>query len=85
MLPFSRSETESLATLIRSKRPAAEPVSEDGVFCVVCWKSPRCVMLRPCRCLCLCNECRSALALRNFDHCPCCRRSVIGYSRVYAV
>ncbi|KAJ2881310.1 hypothetical protein H4R27_004168 [Coemansia aciculifera] len=85
MLPFSRSETESLAALIRSKRPAAEPVSEDGVFCVVCWKSPRCVMLRPCRCLCLCNECRSALALRNFDHCPCCRRSVVGYSRVYAV
>ncbi|KAJ2840421.1 hypothetical protein FBU31_000428 [Coemansia sp. 'formosensis'] len=87
LLPFSRTETESLAALIRSKRPASvvEPVNEDGVFCVVCWKSPRCVMLRPCRCLCLCNECRSALALRNFDHCPCCRRSVIGYSRVYAV
>ncbi|KAJ2491780.1 hypothetical protein IWW37_001979 [Coemansia sp. RSA 2050] len=87
LLPFSRTDTESLAALIRSKRPAGttEAASEDGVFCVVCWKSPRCVMLRPCRCLCLCNECRSALALRNFDHCPCCRRSVIGYSRVYAV
>ncbi|KAJ2031637.1 hypothetical protein IWW57_000618 [Coemansia sp. S610] len=87
LLPFSRTDTESLAALIRSKRLADtnEAVGEDGVFCVVCWKSPRCVMLRPCRCLCLCNECRSALALRNFDHCPCCRRSVIGYSRVYAV
>ncbi|KAJ2867741.1 hypothetical protein GGH94_000615 [Coemansia aciculifera] len=89
MLLLSRTETESLAALIRSKRPAAEPVSEDGVFCVVfcvvCWESPRCVMLHPCRCLCLYNECRSALALRNFAHCSCCRRSAVGYSRVYAV
>ncbi|KAJ2745707.1 hypothetical protein GGI19_006476, partial [Coemansia pectinata] len=30
MLLLSRTETESLAALIRSKRPAAEPVSEDG-------------------------------------------------------
>ncbi|KAJ2453426.1 hypothetical protein GGF42_003812 [Coemansia sp. RSA 2424] len=87
-MPFARAETESLAALIRSKRPmdgSSADVGEDCVYCVVCWKSPRCIMLRPCRCLCLCNECRAALALRDFDHCPCCRRTVVGYSRVYAV
>ncbi|KAJ1735421.1 hypothetical protein LPJ72_001889 [Coemansia sp. Benny D160-2] len=57
----------------------------DAALCVVCWANTRCVMLRPCRCLCLCNECRVALVARNFDHCPCCRRGVAGYSRVYAV
>ncbi|KAJ2664921.1 hypothetical protein IWW48_000535 [Coemansia sp. RSA 1200] len=57
----------------------------DAALCVVCWANTRCVMLRPCRCLCLCNECRVALVARNFDHCPCCRRDVAGYSRVYAV
>ncbi|KAJ2908764.1 hypothetical protein GGI21_002558 [Coemansia aciculifera] len=86
-MPFGRAESESLAALIQSRRlgEGSANGSEDGVFCVVCWKSPRCVMLRPCRCLCLCNECRAALALRDFDHCPCCRRVVVGYSRVYAV
>ncbi|KAJ1665430.1 hypothetical protein IW140_003400 [Coemansia sp. RSA 1813] len=59
--------------------------SGDAILCVICWANTRCVMLRPCRCLCLCNECRAALAARNFDHCPCCRRDVAGYSRVYAV
>ncbi|KAJ2747477.1 hypothetical protein GGI20_000466 [Coemansia sp. BCRC 34301] len=87
-MPFACAETESLAALIRNKRLAdgsANAGEDDGVFCVVCWKSPRCIMLRPCRCLCLCNECRAALALRDFDHCPCCRRTVVAYSRVYAV
>ncbi|KAJ2845945.1 hypothetical protein GGI22_006396 [Coemansia erecta] len=59
--------------------------SESEAMCVVCWANTRCVMLRPCRCLCMCNECRIALAARNFGHCPCCRRDVVGYSRVYAV
>ncbi|KAJ2065601.1 hypothetical protein GGI17_000145 [Coemansia sp. S146] len=85
MLPFSRGETESLVALIRSMRPATEPVSEDSVLRIVCWKAPHCLMLRLCRYLCLYNEYWSALALRNFDNSPCCHRSVIGYSRVYAV
>ncbi|KAJ2559237.1 hypothetical protein EV175_000434 [Coemansia sp. RSA 1933] len=59
--------------------------SDSGILCVVCWVNTRCVMLRPCRCLCMCNDCRTALAARNFAHCPCCRRDVAGYSRVYAV
>ncbi|KAJ1800615.1 hypothetical protein LPJ59_000962 [Coemansia sp. RSA 2399] len=66
-------------------RAAPPSTSESEVMCVVCWVNTRCVMLRPCRCLCMCNECRIALAARNFGHCPCCRRDVVGYSRVYAV
>ncbi|KAJ2235786.1 hypothetical protein IWW45_002318 [Coemansia sp. RSA 485] len=98
-LPFEPNEMESLAQLIHVKRQQHEqqPVatqanSDDGnsmvgdaVLCVICWANARSVMLRPCRCLCLCNDCRQALAARNFDHCPCCRRAVSGYSRVYAV
>ncbi|KAJ2837229.1 hypothetical protein J3B01_002282 [Coemansia erecta] len=83
--PFARSETDALAQLIHSRR-TAEPRGDDTrSLCVVCWTNARCVMLRPCRCLCLCNDCRAALVVRNFDHCPCCRRTVAGYSRVYAV
>ncbi|KAJ2660501.1 hypothetical protein IW148_003753 [Coemansia sp. RSA 1199] len=83
--PFARSETDALAQLIHSRR-TTEPRGDDTrSLCVVCWANARCVMLRPCRCLCLCNDCRAALVVRNFDHCPCCRRTVSGYSRVYAV
>ncbi|KAJ2084090.1 hypothetical protein H4R24_000299 [Coemansia sp. RSA 988] len=86
-LPFVRHECDVLAQLIASRRDSRRTGGDDVTrsLCVVCWTNSRCVMLRPCRCLCLCNDCRAALVVRNFDHCPCCRRSVVGYSRVYAV
>ena len=34
------------------------------LLCVVCQTEPRGVLLRPCRCLALCNECREVLASR---------------------
>ncbi|KAJ2380304.1 hypothetical protein GGI05_006352, partial [Coemansia sp. RSA 2603] len=68
-LPFSSSEIESLAQLIQTRRlqnqsQSADPesASSDTVLCVICWANTRSVMLRPCRCLCLCNDCRMALA-----------------------
>lgn len=53
--------------------------------CVVCQTNPRTVVVWPCRCLALCEECRVSLAMRNFATCVCCRREVGGVSRVYAV
>ncbi|KAI8325689.1 hypothetical protein GQ54DRAFT_254261 [Martensiomyces pterosporus] len=90
-MPLSQGEMESLAQLIRSKRRQQQQHQETAdkgggnMLCVICWTNTRCVMLRPCRCLCLCNECRMSLAMRRFEHCPCCRRDVAGYSRVFAV
>lgn len=54
--------------------------------CVVCTVEPRDTILWPCRCLALCNECRENLAerLSAKDHmCPCCRKKVEGFSRIY--
>lgn len=54
--------------------------------CVVCTVEARDTILWPCRCLALCSECRESLAARLAaqDHlCPCCRRKVEGYSRIY--
>ena len=53
--------------------------------CVVCQTNPRTVVVWPCRCLALCEECRVSLAMRNFATCVCCRREVGGVSRVFAV
>ncbi|KAI0875969.1 hypothetical protein GGS24DRAFT_260957 [Hypoxylon argillaceum] len=57
--------------------------AEAGPPCVVCHSAPRKIIVWPCRCLSLCDECRVSLAMNNFDKCVCCRREVISFSRIY--
>lgn len=61
----------------------AEGMGSNGPQCVVCQTSPRTILMWPCGCLSLCDDCRLGLATRNFDACVCCRRKVISYSRMY--
>ncbi|KAG2363403.1 hypothetical protein BDR07DRAFT_1404277 [Suillus spraguei] len=54
--------------------------------CVVCTVEPRQIICWPCRCLAVCDDCRENLASRSSASthtCPCCRRSVDGYSKIY--
>ncbi|KAG5437478.1 hypothetical protein PCANB_000906 [Pneumocystis canis] len=65
--------------------------------CVICCFGIRNIVLWPCRCLALCDDCRKTLAMRNFKgivlrlfnevlilvECPCCRQLVISYSRIW--
>jgi hypothetical protein len=57
--------------------------AQEGPQCVVCHIEPRSIIVWPCRCLSLCDECRVTLAMNNFDKCVCCRREVISFSRIY--
>ncbi|KZT00061.1 uncharacterized protein LAESUDRAFT_739765 [Laetiporus sulphureus 93-53] len=76
---------------VREQRGVKSSVREDGAAearqnCVVCTAEPRDIICWPCRCLALCNDCRENLASRSSaskHSCPCCRRSVEGYSRIY--
>jgi hypothetical protein len=61
----------------------AEGMGSSGPQCVVCQSSPRSVLMWPCGCLSLCDDCRVQLATRNFSSCVCCRRNVVSYSRMY--
>lgn len=61
----------------------ASGLGPEGPQCVVCQSSPRTIIVWPCRCLSLCDDCRVALAMNNFDKCVCCRREVISFSRIY--
>lgn len=49
------------------------------LLCIICVERPKCVVLRPCNHLCLCEECEPRLPHRT---CPICRR-VVGTLRVY--
>ncbi|KAI6028594.1 hypothetical protein F5J12DRAFT_903542 [Pisolithus orientalis] len=54
--------------------------------CVICTVEPRQIICWPCRCFALCDDCRENLASRSSASkhmCPCCRRSVEGYSKIY--
>ncbi|KAM5354351.1 hypothetical protein ACJ41O_001000 [Fusarium nematophilum] len=90
-------EERLLEQLLLSRRQAASdetcgPTSweeggsgfgSDGPQCVVCQSSPRTIIVWPCRCLSLCDDCRVSLAMNNFDKCVCCRREVISFSRIF--
>ncbi|KAF2432597.1 hypothetical protein EJ08DRAFT_123092 [Tothia fuscella] len=61
----------------------AEGLGSSGPQCVVCQDSPRTILLWPCGCLCLCDDCRVNMAARNFGNCVCCRTGTVAYSRLY--
>jgi hypothetical protein len=90
-------EAEILESLILSRRmpkPATTPSAAadesnnndfhaQGPSCVVCQASPRTIIAWPCRCLCVCEDCRVNLALNNFGNCITCRRQVGGFVRLW--
>ncbi|KAL5601341.1 uncharacterized protein BROUX77_005590 [Berkeleyomyces rouxiae] len=61
----------------------ASGLGSNGPQCVVCQCAPRTIIVWPCRCLSLCDDCRVSLAMNNFDKCVCCRREVGSFSRIY--
>lgn len=71
------------ATPNNSWRNGAAGMGNEGPQCVVCQSTPRSIIVWPCRCLSLCDDCRVSLAMNNFDKCVCCRREVISFSRIF--
>lgn len=54
----------------------------EGRLCIVCQDQVKCVILLPCRHLCLCDACRSAIITRD-NTCPVCRRPILETLRVF--
>ncbi|RMZ89552.1 hypothetical protein DV736_g3213, partial [Chaetothyriales sp. CBS 134916] len=93
--PLSATEEEEvLEGLILSRRrklhssfPSSAADNDEGEMrgapCVVCHSSARTIIAWPCRCLCVCEDCRVSLALNNFGNCVTCRRQVAGFLRLY--
>ncbi|KAJ5674459.1 uncharacterized protein N7477_004393 [Penicillium maclennaniae] len=96
--PSAEEEAEMLERLILSRRAELEKASntdpstwesgamglgENGPPCVVCQTSPRSIITWPCRCLCICEDCRVSLAMNNFGSCVTCRQEVGGFMRLW--
>ncbi|KAK2736437.1 hypothetical protein FQN55_001613 [Onygenales sp. PD_40] len=61
----------------------ASGLGPEGPQCVICQSTPRSIITWPCRCLCVCEECRVSLAMNNFGSCVTCRREVTGFVRLW--
>jgi hypothetical protein len=76
-------KASTLSQQANSWAAGASGMGEGGPQCVVCQTSPRSIIVWPCRCLSLCDDCRVTLAMNNFDKCVCCRRDVASFSRIF--
>lgn len=83
--PSSSPESQSNQTPNQSQSWAtgASGLGPEGPLCVVCQASPRAIITWPCRCLCICEDCRFSLAMNNFGSCVTCRREVTGFVRLW--
>lgn len=95
--PTTEEESEILEKLILSQRTSSTSGSTDGLTwesgasglgpsgppCVICHTNPRSIITWPCRCLCVCEECRVSLAMNNFGSCVTCRQEVGGFVRLW--
>ncbi|KDQ10540.1 hypothetical protein BOTBODRAFT_489258 [Botryobasidium botryosum FD-172 SS1] len=92
---YAESQVEYPVPRLRAQAAAADAAGDEARAgwegetrrnCVVCTAEPRVIISWPCRCLALCDDCRANIASRqpaSKHTCPCCRRSVEGYSRIY--
>ncbi|KAM0361490.1 hypothetical protein ACHAP4_001958 [Fusarium culmorum] len=82
-LLLSRRQASAARYAETSWEDGGSGLGSEGPQCVVCQSSPRTIIVWPCRCLSLCDDCRVSLAMNNFDKCVCCRREVVSFSRVF--
>jgi hypothetical protein len=78
-----RSQAKARARSSGTWQSGAEGMGESGPQCVVCQCSPRTILVWPCGCLSMCDDCRVGLAARNYTKCICCRTDIAAYSRLY--
>lgn len=84
--PLTRRRFQSTAIGIRAAQLRARPEAQrqevnaeedevDKQTCIVCYTEPRTIVCWPCRCLAMCDDCRSSMAtLPMKQHlCPTCR------------
>lgn len=65
---------------------ARQAERERSRTCIVCSVEERTIILWPCRCLCICEDCRESIAQRSNQSsslCPTCRIPIKGFSRIF--
>ncbi|XBW37247.1 hypothetical protein QEN19_002830 [Hanseniaspora menglaensis] len=67
---------------IEEEKEESDEEEDFSSDCVICTANKRAIILWPCKCLAICEDCRISLSVKKFDHCPCCRTKIRGYSKI---
>ncbi|XP_044269061.1 uncharacterized protein LOC123014175 [Tribolium madens] len=63
-------------------KPSTNNDEKNEGYCVVCQDNSKCVLVLPCRHLCLCDDCAPRL-MRYSGQCPICRKRIRSSMKVY--
>lgn len=85
---IERTQAQPLARI--SRRPQVRSAlnktetskTDEGRYCVICQERPKCVLVLPCRHVCMCDECSARLQLYS-NICPICRNNIDETMRVF--
>ncbi|KAL1517045.1 hypothetical protein ABEB36_000861 [Hypothenemus hampei] len=81
--PQPRRERQPVASRQPIHRDKKEGVfQEQDKYCVICQERLKCVLLLPCKHICLCQECQEELRYYH-EMCPICRTNIESTMRVY--
>ncbi|CCF57932.1 hypothetical protein KAFR_0D02840 [Kazachstania africana CBS 2517] len=77
-----------LSNPMQDDHPILPDTSEDeeiNYSCIICRQNTRNIILWPCRCMTICDECRVKLGHRGIHSCVSCKNEIYGYSKVHIV
>ena len=60
--------------------PTGEEIERN---CCICLSKPKCVVLLPCKHMCLCEDCGDAKSTTLIQDCPLCRKAIRDRLKVY--
>ena len=80
----SSSTSASTSTSSAADKTAGSGTNESTSYenCSVCRNEPRSIILLPCRCLCMCDDCRRQMAAYGYDKCPTCNQNASSYLKI---
>lgn len=58
-------------------------MTSEDIVCVICQDNLRCILMLPCKHLCLCNGCAKRITGLRRSQCPICRKPIAQTLRVY--
>ena len=82
-----RNEAQIKENEAKAAAAAAEQARNDTDeqrMCVVCWVEPKCIMLDPCKHVCLCTSCFDSIKTSTArPECPMCREPISKGEKLY--
>ena len=68
--------------VISNKKERPTQDNEDTKKCIICYSENREMILKPCKHICVCQNCCTRI-IQDFNKCPFCQKRIIQSERIY--